>query len=159
MWRCLPAPHRGPGAGHVRHRAAGKDLDYYSNAPIELPIGIAELAIPGLPHSRLAPATLPGTCRSDLLSVDGAPVPIAITGSVASAEANGALQVQGCGSAAAGVTLAAGSHLLQTQPGFTPGIGVDVDSLVLDSAPGGAALAPQADDLVAPANSSPAPRR
>ncbi|HUI03176.1 MAG TPA: alpha-(1-_3)-arabinofuranosyltransferase family protein [Acidimicrobiales bacterium] len=135
-----------------------RDLDYYSNVPIELPLGIAELSVPGMPHARLAPATLPGVCRSDLLSVDGAPVPVAVTGPVPSARSTGALAVRGCGAAAGGITLSAGSHLLQTQPGSTPGVGVDVDSLVLDSAPGGAALAPQADGLAPPADSSPAPR-
>ena len=40
---------------------------------------------------------------------------------------------------------APGPHEVQTQPGFPPGVDVDIDSVVLDSAPGGAALA---DDAV-----------
>ena len=47
--------------------------------------------------------------------------------------------MQGCGSAANGITLGAGPHVVQTQPGFPPGVDVDIDSLVLDSAPGGTA--------------------
>ena len=115
------------------------DLDYYSERQIELPIGIAEMGIPGMPRAVPGPAQLPAPCRSDLLTVDGTPVPITITGTTASAQSLGVLQVKGCGSAATGITLGAGPHEVQTQPGFPPG--VDIDSLVFDSAPGGAALA------------------
>ena len=43
------------------------------------------MGIPGMPRGVPAPAQLPAACRSDLLTVDGSPVPITITGSTASA--------------------------------------------------------------------------
>jgi arabinofuranan 3-O-arabinosyltransferase len=133
------------------------DLDYYSDKQIDLPIGVAELAIPGMPQGRPAPATLPGTCRSDLLGIDGTPVPVAVTGSLATASSLGQLQLRGCGSAAGGVTLGAGPHELDTRAGFSSGVDVDVDALVLDSAPGGGALAPGASGRTLPTQSGPAP--
>jgi len=133
------------------------DLDQYSDKPISLPLGIAEMSIPGVAQSRLAPATVAATCRSTLLTVDGTPVPVSITGTVAGAQSLGSLQVRGCGSAANGIAMAAGTHEVQTQPGVTPGVDFDVDSLVLDSAPGGAALAPAPSGRSEAANSGPAP--
>jgi len=133
------------------------DLDQYSNKQIGLPIGIAEMSIPGVAESRLAPATLSGTCRSNLVTVDGVPVPLRVTGTTATAASLGALEVRGCGSAALGITLATGSHEVQTQPGRSPGVDLDVDSLVLDSAPGGAALAPTPSGRAQATNSGPAP--
>jgi len=133
------------------------DLDQFSNKPIDLPLGIAEVSIPGVADSRTAPASLPGTCRSDLLTVDGKQVPVSITGTTQSAASLGLLQVRGCGSAADGITLGAGAHELQTQPGVSPGVDVDIDSLVLDSAAGGGPLAPAASGRAEPTDSGPAP--
>ena len=133
------------------------DLDQYSNKQIGLPIGIAQMSIPGVADSRLAPATLAGTCRSNLLTVDGMPVPVSVTGTTATAASLGALEVRGCGNAVDGIALAAGSHEVQTQPGSSPGVDLDIDSLVLDSAPGGAALAPTPSGGAQAANSGPAP--
>ncbi|HUY23268.1 MAG TPA: alpha-(1-_3)-arabinofuranosyltransferase family protein [Acidimicrobiales bacterium] len=133
------------------------DLDYYSDTQVGLPLGIAEVTIPGMPRAVAAPAALPGTCRSDLLTVDGVPVPVSITGTTAAAEALDAVGVHGCGSATDGITLGAGPHELQTQPGFPPGVDVNIDSLVLDSGPGGSALATGATGRAQPVESGPAP--
>jgi arabinofuranan 3-O-arabinosyltransferase len=133
------------------------DLDYFSDAQVALPLAVADVGIPGLPRAVPAPAQLPSTCRTDILSVDGTAVPVSITGATATAASLGPLEVRGCGSAANGVSLGAGPHALQTQPGSAPGIGVDVDSLVLDSAPGGTALAPTISGRAPPTDSSPAP--
>jgi hypothetical protein len=133
------------------------DLDYYSDSQVELPLGIAEMDIPGMPRAVPGPAQLPAPCRSDVLSVDGVAVPISISGSAASAGSLGTLTVQGCGSAANGIALGAGPHQVRTQPGFPPGVDVNIDSLVLDSAPNGAALPTTAAGRTQPAQSGGAP--
>jgi arabinofuranan 3-O-arabinosyltransferase len=134
-----------------------KDRDYYTDRSISLPIGIAELSIPGMAHTRGSPLSLPGTCRDNVLALDGFPVPVRITGTVADAAAGKALQLQACGAAATGITLAAGTHVLQTAPGFTPSVGTDIDSLVLDSAPGGEAMPVGSSGLAPAVQSAPAP--
>lgn len=103
--------------------------------PISLPLGIAELGIPGTRVGAPAP-TFPGGCRSDLLTIDGHPVSVALSGSTTGALQGGGLTVTPCGPDAAGITLAAGSHVVLSAPGATTGI--DIDQLALDSAPGGA---------------------
>jgi hypothetical protein len=133
------------------------DLDYYSDARVALPIGIAEMDIPGMPRAVPGPTQLLAPCRSDLLTVDGAPVPVTITGTTATAEKLGTLQVRGCGSAAHGIALGAGPHIVRTQPGFPPGVDVAVNSVVLDSAPGGAAMPTAASGRVEPVESGSAP--
>ena len=104
--------------------------------PISLPIGIADL---GIPDTRIgAPAaTVPGGCRSDLLTIDGHPVPVALSGSTSAALQGEGLTVTPCGADAAGITLGSGSHVVLSAPGATTGI--DIDQLALDSAPGGTA--------------------
>ena len=42
--------------------------NYYSQTPIAMPIGIAEVGIPGL-HAAPLPATIPSSCRDDLLTI------------------------------------------------------------------------------------------
>ncbi len=49
-------------------------------SPISLPLGIAELGIPGTRVSA-PPAAFPGACRSNLLTVDGQPVSVTLSGS------------------------------------------------------------------------------
>ncbi|HET6793379.1 MAG TPA: alpha-(1-_3)-arabinofuranosyltransferase family protein [Acidimicrobiales bacterium] len=113
-------------------------LDYYSDKQITLPVAVAEVGVPGMPRIASPPAQLPSPCRSDLLTVDGRPVPVRMVGSTASALALGELPLVACGSAASGVALGPGSHDVRTVPGRDTG--VDIDSLTLDSAPGGAPL-------------------
>jgi hypothetical protein len=48
--------------------------------------------------------------------------------------------------------------VVRTQPGFPPGVDLDVDSLVLDSAPGGAALAVTPSGRAQATQSGPAPK-
>jgi hypothetical protein len=133
------------------------DLDYYSGTQVELPMAVAEVAVPGMPGPRPTPAQIPSTCRSDLLSVDGVPVPVTVSGASATASTSSALQLRGCGPAAAGVTLGPGQHEIATQPGSRPGVDLNVDSLALDSAPGGGALPAGLGGRVAAAESGPAP--
>jgi arabinofuranan 3-O-arabinosyltransferase len=104
-------------------------IDYISERPVDLPVAIAELGVPGW---RVAPpiGALPGTCRSDLVSVDGQPVPVRVTGTVAHASARQPLTVTACG---APLVLGPGAHDVRTAIGRD--LGIDVDRLVLDSAP------------------------
>jgi arabinofuranan 3-O-arabinosyltransferase len=115
-----------------------RTTDYTTQARVALPLGIAELGIPGLSMAS-APTELPGTCRSDLLTVDGTSVWLSVTGSTASALARDPLTVSLCGPDASGLTLAAGNHTLQSTSGST--VGFDLDELALASAPGGGASA------------------
>jgi arabinofuranan 3-O-arabinosyltransferase len=121
-----------------------------------LPIGVAEIGIPGL-RVPPAPSELPGTCRSNLLSIDGRPVTVRVAGSTAVALHDGQVSLQPCGADASGIHLAAGHHVVASTLATTPsGLGLDcastggcdgwnVDELTLDSAPGGAAEQPPAD--------------
>ncbi len=120
--------------------------NYYSSTPIALPLGIAEVGIPGLTVPAV-PATLPGGCQMNLLRIDGRPVGVRVTGSTASALDGGTLEVSLCGPDALGISLAAGPHVVQTDVAHTPSTtacmktencnGWNLNQLVLDSAAGG----------------------
>jgi len=123
-----------------------KAANYYTAGPLVLPLGIAEIGIPGV-QAPSTPAQLPGTCTSGLLTIDGQPIDVEIVGSTQSALDNGEVQVVPCGPSAAGITLGAGTHLVQTALAHDPLCAVtvarctgwDVNQLVLDSAVGGGA--------------------
>jgi arabinofuranan 3-O-arabinosyltransferase len=126
--------------------------NYTTQAPQALPIGIAELGIAGLSVAP-APAELPGTCRSDLLTVDGSPVWVSVTGSTVSAVDRDPLAVSLCGPDAVGLPLSAGSHTVLSTPGQSAGF--DIDQLALASAPGGtAAVLLSGGQLPAPATAA-----
>ncbi|MGP8060370.1 MAG: alpha-(1-_3)-arabinofuranosyltransferase family protein, partial [Acidimicrobiales bacterium] len=115
--------------------------NYYAEAPIALPLGIAEVGIPNVVIPPV-PAKVPVACRSNLLAIDGHPVSVEITGSTRTALDNGDLSVKGCGPDANGIALAAGPHILQSVPGHDAANpkasqGWNLDQVVLDSAPGG----------------------
>jgi len=134
----------------IRITITGARLEYTTNfnspTPIALPLGIAELGIPGLQVPPL-PAQVPGACQSNLVTIDGNPVDVRVVGSTATALANGELSLQPCGPDAHGIHLAAGTHVLQSALATTPSPvtcpatascnGWNVDQIVLDSAPGG----------------------
>jgi arabinofuranan 3-O-arabinosyltransferase len=109
-------------------------IEYHELVPTTMPVAIAELGLPGVQRPVL-PATLPVACRDDLLSVDGAPVSVRLEGTTADALAGKPVDLELCRPE---LTLTRGSHVARSQPGTTSG--VDVDGLVLASAPGGAAL-------------------
>jgi len=127
---------------HIRITVTGVRLEsstnYYSPSPIALPLGIAEVGIPGVQVAP-TPASLPGNCQSNLISIDGKPISVMIVGSTSAALDDGVVSIVPCGPDAAGVTLGPGSHIVETALGHTPTTGWDVDQLVLDSAPGGGA--------------------
>ncbi len=118
--------------------------NYYSAGPLELPLGIAEIGLPGV-KTNPTPATLPGTCVSNLLTIDGQPISVAVVGSTQHALGGGEAQLVPCGPDAKGIKLSAGPHVVQTVPGHngpcanapTTCTGWNIDQLALDSAAGG----------------------
>jgi hypothetical protein len=110
--------------------------DYFAHGPLEVPVAIAELGIPGLKVAAPA-ATLDSICRTNLLKIDGQPVGLQVGGSTSAAVAREGLNVQLCGKP---LTLSAGTHTLSTARGNLTGY--DLDRLILSSAPGGAAADP-----------------
>ncbi len=113
-----------------------KTRDWYSGDPITMPIGIAELGIPGV-QSPPEPATFDSGCRSDLLTIDGTPEPLRVSGSTHDALQRQKLDVAPCGDDPNGVVnLAAGEHVVRT--GVGRDLGIDLDRLLFSSAAGGA---------------------
>ncbi len=152
-----------------------RTTNYYSSKPTALPLGIAEVGIPGL-RTPPVPAALPGTCQSNLVTIDGRPVTVRIVGATATALTNGTVQVQPCGADAGGITLGPGTHVVATSVAHNPLIpnpvdctatascsGWNIDRLTLDSAAGGGAEPPAAGGTtpgatLAPPVPGPAPR-
>jgi hypothetical protein len=108
--------------------------DWVSNNVVDQPAAIAEIGLPG-PKVPALPTTFDTGCRSDLVAVDGQPVPVRISGPTSELLAGRPVGVTTCG--AAPVTIGDGSHELTTARGQD--VGIDIDSLVLRSAAGGAA--------------------
>jgi arabinofuranan 3-O-arabinosyltransferase len=125
-------------------------LDYNTQSATALPLGIAEVGIPGVAAPAL-PAALPATCRTDLVTVDGSPLWVRVSGSVADALARRPLSVSLCGPDASGVALGPGNHTLASASGQL--VGLDIDQLALASAAGGAAT------IVSPSGQLSAPQR
>jgi hypothetical protein len=132
-WRVTVSGHR-PVTTH----------EWYCECDLDLPVGIAELGVPGVAPVTVAPA-IPDRCRSDLLTVDGRAVPVRVLGTTADALALRPLPLASCDDpgAVAEVSVPAGRRLLRTAAGSTAGF--DVDELTLASGAGGgpwAGLAP-----------------
>ena len=122
--------------------------DWYSNTFQPLPVSIAEVRL-GAEPIRLAPPTPVDTgCREDLVSVNGRPTPVRITGSAADAESRRRLNLQGCEP----VTLTPGETLVATTSGADTGI--DIDQLVFTSP---APLSPMPTDSAASSAPTPTP--
>ncbi len=147
-----------------------KSIDPISRSPLSMPVGIAEIGLPGLASgvteaagagqstTGLLPAQLSGTCRDDLLSIDGHPVSVRVDGSTADAVNRLGLRVSTCGGA---LSLGPGEHTITTGDGAE--LGMDLDRLLLASDAGGGPWL-GAGDTGAPAATSttatvaPAPR-
>jgi arabinofuranan 3-O-arabinosyltransferase len=106
-------------------------IDHIATGPIALPIGIADVVLPGVAPAT-TPTNLPGTCLSGLLHVDGTDVPIRITGTTADALGQQELSFTSC---AGDVVLSSGTHVVQTTPGSQSGW--NIDDVALSSTPGG----------------------
>ena len=84
---------------------------------------------------------------SNLLTIDGQPIDVAVVGSTQHALDGGEVQLVPCGPDAKGITLSAGPHVVQTAAGHNPPCantpttctGWNIDQLALDSAAGGGA--------------------
>ncbi len=91
-----------------------------------LPVAITELETPSIAAPR--PTAAQPECRSDLVEIDGVPVPISVDQATMSSLLSGdAVDVQPCDSPS--LALGAGPHRLTTAAGLTTGI--DVDRIVL----------------------------
>ena len=113
-------------------------VNYDSQSPEAMPIGIAEVGIAPLQAMwRPVPAQIPASCTDTLLAVDGSPIWVQVSGSSADALARNGLLVSLCGPDAPGLPLAPGDHTLTSAPGQT--VGFDIDQVALASAAGGAA--------------------
>ena len=144
--RTLPVPHVSRGTRDGTERTVemhfdpvtGKDLhiqiDAYrpqlvptgpESGPALMPVSIIAADMPGIPVPA-APATIDSGCRSDLVTVDGAPFPVSVVGP--SGDARSGLDLEPCASS---VALGAGSHTVQTASGA--GTGFAVDRVVLSS--------------------------
>ncbi|HET6963851.1 MAG TPA: alpha-(1-_3)-arabinofuranosyltransferase family protein [Acidimicrobiales bacterium] len=116
-----------------------RSLDYYSTyagTTDILPVGIAELGLPGVTQPP-PPAEVPVVCQTGLLQIDGRPVDVAVTGSTADALAGRQLSLQACGNSVGGVKLGPGRHTLTTSPRLPSGW--SVDQVWLSSGAGGGA--------------------
>jgi hypothetical protein len=112
-----------------------RSLDYYSTftgTTDIMPVGIAELGIAGVAQPE-PPVQIPAVCQAGLLSIDGSPVDVQITGMTHDALAGQPVSVEPCGNSATGVHLSAGPHVIATSPRLPSGW--SIDSLVMASAP------------------------
>ena len=130
-------------------------INYFSQVKQPLPMGIAELAIPGVAPVAPLPTALPSACRSDLLSIDGKAIPLRVSGATSDARRGAGFDVSLCPGTPA-IVLGPGAHDVRATPGRDSGI--DLDRLLLSSAAGGAAapLGPLASSGPAGTTSGPA---
>jgi hypothetical protein len=113
--------------------------DWYSESPVALPLGLAELGIAGV-RATPPPAAFPDTCRTDLLTIDGRPIGVRVIGTRDQAERRQGMRVEACGAEGNGLELDAGQHELRTRAGRDQGI--DIDRLLLASDRGSDAPGP-----------------
>jgi hypothetical protein len=110
--------------------------DWVSDNEIDQPAAVAEIGLPAEPVPAL-PETFDSGCRTDLVTVDGEPLPVRVTGPTAELMAGRPLPLRVCGDAP--VSLSAGDHEVGTAQGRDAGL--DVDRVVLRSSAGGGATA------------------
>jgi len=113
--------------------------DTISGATSIMPVGIAEIELPGVSGTGPSAASMTKLpvdfstdCRTDLLTVDGQPVGVRINGTTKDAAGRLGLDVRTCGTP---VQLSAGDHVVRTANGQETGI--DLDRLVFASDAGG----------------------
>jgi arabinofuranan 3-O-arabinosyltransferase len=126
--------------------------DWISDSIVDQPAAIAEIGLPG-PTVPALPERFDSGCRDDLVTVDGEPLPVRVTGPMADALAGDPLSLQVCGDLP--VRLDEGDHDIVATAGRSTGL--DIDRLVLRSAAGGGAEADVAGTLVAAAGGDAAP--
>ena len=109
-------------------------LDWFTDKPLIMPIGIVELGIDGL-EAPPTPELIDDACRTDLVTIDGERLPVSLQGTTADLLAGQPIDMVACNDEP--VDLSEGSTLLRTAEGRETGL--DIDRLVLRSAAGGAA--------------------
>lgn len=109
-------------------------IDYFTEAPITLPVAIADFGVPGVQRAP-APAAMDEQCRTGLLNVNGADVAVRVVGPTAAAAAQDVLSLEEC---AGPVALPAGRTDVVAADGASTGL--DLDRLVFGSAAGGGPL-------------------
>ncbi len=99
----------------------------FSGLPRVLPVGLAEIQLGDLAVvGRSADEPLDDSCRDDLVSLDGEPVPVRLIGTRGDALTRSELHLESC----APVPLASGLHRLDAASGTLTGF--DIDRVVLD---------------------------
>ena len=99
--------------------------EWYSNGFVALPVSVAEVRI-GEARLPAPAADIDTGCLQDLVFIDGAAVPVRVTGSAADALARRGLRFEGCAS----VSLGPPESLIVAAPGSRTGF--DIDQLVLE---------------------------
>jgi arabinofuranan 3-O-arabinosyltransferase len=136
---------------------AATTRDWSSNREVDQPAALAEIGLPG-PTVAARSDRFDSGCRDDLLSIDGEPLAVRITGTMDAALARQPLTIATCGASAGPVELDGGDHDVRAARGDV--VGIDLDQVVLRSAAGGAAssatgplvaeaIAARADDTTA----------
>ena len=110
--------------------------EYFTGGQRVLPIAIAEFGIPATVAP--LPQSLPATCRTDLVSIDGTQQSFALSGSVEDAINRQPIDLLPCSdlrdyAAIPSNSLAVGDHRLVSAKGLDSGI--DIDSIQLSSVP------------------------
>jgi arabinofuranan 3-O-arabinosyltransferase len=111
-----------------------KTLDWFTDRPLVMPMGIVDLGIDGLQAPK-TPERVDDRCRADLVTVDGKAVPVSLQGTTADLLAGEPIDLVTCD--AESVELPEGTTLLRTAEGRETGF--DIDRLVMRSAAGGKA--------------------
>ena len=119
-------------------KVAPKIIDFSAFGPTSLPIGIAELGLPGVVAPK-TPDTVDLSCNTEVLFVNGTPVPVTAHGSVADLIGGKGLRFTGCSP-----STSFNKGLNQIESVQTSNIGVTADLVGFGSDIGGGPL-PQND--------------
>jgi arabinofuranan 3-O-arabinosyltransferase len=103
-------------------------VDRVNGGPNYPSLGIADIDMPGV-SAGITPANFDSGCRSDLVSVDGQPFPVRVTGTTTNALDQNQLQVTSCASPT--IRLAAGMHSISSTAGYLTAI--NINNIVLTS--------------------------
>jgi arabinofuranan 3-O-arabinosyltransferase len=109
-------------------------LDWFTDKPLVMPMGIVDLGIEGL-EAPPTPTKVDDRCRTDLVKVDGKAVPVSLQGTTADLLAGKPIDLVACKDAP--LDLPSGTSILRTAEGRDTGF--DIDRLVLRSSAGGEA--------------------
>jgi arabinofuranan 3-O-arabinosyltransferase len=86
------------------------------------PVGIAEVGVPGVSVKAPETGVVDSGCRSDLVAIDGQPLPVRVTGPASAADTAMGLAVTACSGP---IELGAGTHELTTAAGKQVGLSID----------------------------------